>query len=210
MRIFLLKHYCWLYSSCVELHSLTRCPFSSLSSFPSPPQWPRILLPVHYFNWEYTAKFHGLTWLHNLRCPCAQFAAWLDVSSPSAPLSQTKLVTYGSHNWTANIRHIRHISTFFLYPSPPPPNFKDMYTNMCVQTVHSQLLQWVALRMTELVTHSPVAALIPREREKRVKRMMEDDDRDGVFKKEKPFVFLSGAGCPEQDRSTSTQLFLYF
>lgn len=63
--------------------------------------------------------------------------------------------------------------------------------------------------MTELVTHSPVAALIPREREKRVKRMMEDDDRDGVFKEDKPFVFLSGAGCPEQDNSTSTQLFLY-
>lgn len=38
-------------------------------------------------------------------------------------------------------------------------------TQTCVQattgTVHSQLLQWVALRMTELVTHSPNASLIP-------------------------------------------------
>lgn len=43
--------------------------------------------------------------------------------------------------------------------------------------------------MTELVTHSPIAAFIPRGREKgeRVQRMMEDDDRVGCLR-EKTFV----------------------
>ena len=43
--------------------------------------------------------------------------------------------------------------------------------------------------MTMIVTHSPIAALIPRGREtgERVKRMMEDDDREGCLR-EKTFV----------------------
>lgn len=38
--------------------------------------------------------------------------------------------------------------------------------------------------MTELVTHSPIAALIPMGREKgeSVKRMIEDDDREGCLR----------------------------
>lgn len=60
-----------------------------------------------------------------------------------------------------------------------PTNSKDVYTqaraHTLTGTVHSRRLQWVALRMTELVTHSPIAALILREEEERVKMMMDDN-----------------------------------
>lgn len=60
-----------------------------------------------------------------------------------------------------------------------------MYTNICARThtqaqfIHSFSQQRVALRMTELVTHSPVAALIPRGEGERVKRMLEGDEMEG-------------------------------
>lgn len=89
---------------------------------------------VHYYNREYTA--YKIAWActfisikikthaHN----CGVVACFLTPST----LSQTKLFTYGSHNWTANIRHI---STLFLYTHTPPlPNSEYMYTNICVRT----------------------------------------------------------------------------
>lgn len=68
----------------------------------------------------------------------------------------------------SNTWQISYISTLFLYSPPSPPTSKYMYTNVRAgahtYAVHSQLLRWVALRMTELVTHSPIASLTPRGR----------------------------------------------
>lgn len=108
-------------------------------------------------------------------------------------LSQTNLVTYGSHNWTANIRHISHISTLFLYSPPPPPNSKYMYTNMCVRThthrrgsftasaVSSSKNDWAC----DSFSHCCVDTKGEGER---VKRMIEDEG-EGCSKK--PFCFSS-------------------